>query len=414
MKMLRHSLLQPRLMNISHYFFQEVYNIGKTHLSSPQCVSLLNKTKFLQVPSLHTSAKVHCKKHEMEVSQKDLASREHYFREIKSKDKETFLKVMKTFDTPDKLRRGHVEFIYAALKCMEVYGVNFDLESYKKLMDVFPKGKMLPRNLIQAEFFHYPRQQDCAIVLLDQMEYYGVCPDREMVEIVKNVFGKSSHVYKKLVRMMYWMPKLKNINPYLMPDPMPADPRELARLALKKMSVDIRTKITEYEAKEIEESNDKTWIMSAQSPVQQKLIQQHPVEKALFIEGPSLVWLKRLSMSYFVLRADPKFYPDLEVDDDDVTNLSLFMFGEPKPKELVLAPSSVHEQEDGIIMAMCCTGTSSKDSLLSWIRFLQKSNPKLDNIPVLFKIKSSPTTLVSVNAEKIGEEAKPVEEDARS
>lgn len=43
------------------------------------------------------------------------------------------------------------------------------------------------------------------------------------------------------------MPKLKNINPYLLPDPLPDDNRELARLALKKMSVDTRTKIVEYD-----------------------------------------------------------------------------------------------------------------------------------------------------------------------
>lgn len=77
------------------------------------------------------------------------------------------------------------------------------------------------------------------------------------------------------------------------------------------------------------------------------------------------------------------------------------MFGEKKPKEMVLRPQSVHEQEDGIIMGICCTGTSSKDSLLSWIRFLRKTNPKLDNIQVLFKLKTSPTDLVAVNINKI-------------
>ena len=32
---------------------------------------------------------------------------------------------------------------------------------------------------------------------------------------------------------------------------------------------------------------------------------------------------------------------------------------------------SIHEQEDGIIMAMCITGTSNKDSLVCWIKLLQ-------------------------------------------
>lgn len=50
---------------------------------------------------------------------------------------------------------------------------------------------------------------------------------------------------------------------------------------------------------------------------------------------------------------------------------------------------SVHEQEDGIIFALCATGTSSKDSLLSWIRHLEKDgNPALGSIPVVFTLKS--------------------------
>lgn len=70
-----------------------------------------------------------------------------------------------------------------------------------------------------------------------------------MKEIILNVFGQSSSVFKKYSRMMYWMPKFKNANPYLLPDPLPSDIKELARLALKKMSVDTRTKIVEYDAR---------------------------------------------------------------------------------------------------------------------------------------------------------------------
>lgn len=50
---------------------------------------------------------------------------------------------------------------------------------------------------------------------------------------------------------------------------------------------------------------------------------------------------------------------------------------------------SVHEQEDGVIFSLCATGTSSKDSLLSWIRHLEKDgNPTLENIPVVFTLKT--------------------------
>lgn len=49
-----------------------------------------------------------------------------------------------------------------------------------------------------------------------------------------------------------------------------------------------------------------------------------------------------------------------------------------------MQPCSVHEQEDGTILGLCVTGTSGCDSLLSWIRLLEKTNPCLASIPVLF------------------------------
>lgn len=50
--------------------------------------------------------------------------------------------------------------------------------------------------------------------------------------------------------------------------------------------------------------------------------------------------------------------------------------------------SLVHQQEDGTVMAVCATGSSSRDSLLSWVRLLQLANPRLSEIPVLFTLKS--------------------------
>lgn len=73
------------------------------------------------------------------------------------------------------------------------------------------------------------------------------------------------------------------------------------------------------------------------------------------------------------------------------------MFGEPKPKHLTVAPNTIHEQEDGTIFAACATGTSSKDSVLSWVRLLQLSNPILENVPVLFKLKSITAAVTTLN-----------------
>lgn len=56
-----------------------------------------------------------------------------------------------------------------------VYSKNLTLnpETYKKILDILPKGKMIPTNVFQAEFMHYPKQQQCAIDLLEKMEDNG-------------------------------------------------------------------------------------------------------------------------------------------------------------------------------------------------------------------------------------------------
>lgn len=91
----------------------------------------------------------------------------------KEKNKDTYVKVIKMFEEQDTRRRGHVEFIYAALARMREFGVQKDLEVYKALIEVLPKGKFIPTNIFQAEFMHYPKQQQCAVDLLEQMEDNG-------------------------------------------------------------------------------------------------------------------------------------------------------------------------------------------------------------------------------------------------
>ncbi len=63
------------------------------------------------------------------------------------------------------------------------------------------------------------------------------------------------------------------------------------------------------------------------------------------------------------------------------------LFESEQPRAVVVKPS-LHEQEDGTILAMCITGTGTKDSLVSWINFLQDANPALKEIPIVFTLKS--------------------------
>eukprot|EP00061_Rhincodon_typus_P001377 g14627.t1 len=89
-----------------------------------------------------------------------------------ARDRETYERVLRAFCGRDVRRRGHVEFIYAALRKMEEFGVERELCVYNRVLDVFPKGVFIPRNSIQRMFNHFPRQQECAVQVLEQMENY--------------------------------------------------------------------------------------------------------------------------------------------------------------------------------------------------------------------------------------------------
>ncbi|XP_077491335.1 evolutionarily conserved signaling intermediate in Toll pathway, mitochondrial [Amblyomma americanum] len=326
-----------------------------------------------------------------------VALRESLFKSEEQRNREGFIEVIERFKMGNENRKGHVEFINVATRFVTEFGVEKDLEVYKMLFDLFPKGKYTPRSLVQAEFFHFPYHQDCGVRLLDTMESHGVIPDRELRQMVLDTFGFYSEVFKKFARMMYWMPKFKHMSPFPLPKPVPRDAFELAQLAVKRMCVDIQTTVSVHQTKEeVPDAVDDTWIVSGQSPQQQELIREHPPNKPIRIEGPFSIYLRSSSISYFVLRAEPVPIRVIEVDSDDVSNIPITVFGE-KPYSDVAKPSTIHEQTDGIILAIGATGTSTRDSLLSWLRILQVQNPKLKEIPVVFMLRAPSKSLVTAN-----------------
>jgi signaling intermediate in Toll pathway protein len=76
----------------------------------------------------------------------------------------------------------------------------------------------------------------------------GVVPDDDMGHQLIRIFGKKAHVFRKYQRMMYWMPKFKFASPYHVPYDLPTDGIELAKMALKRMAVDLENKVTVYMA----------------------------------------------------------------------------------------------------------------------------------------------------------------------
>lgn len=96
-----------------------------------------------------------------------------YFNSDK-RNKETYEVMLEIYKKKNVNRKGVVEFIYAALKHMDDYKVSYDIQTYKKLIELMPEGKYVPENFYSEAFYHYPKQQDCIGRLLDQMELKGL------------------------------------------------------------------------------------------------------------------------------------------------------------------------------------------------------------------------------------------------
>ncbi|XP_069832502.1 evolutionarily conserved signaling intermediate in Toll pathway, mitochondrial [Dendropsophus ebraccatus] len=309
------------------------------------------------------------------------------------RDKASFVQVLDLFCGRDVRRRGHIELIEAALRWMPQFGVEKDLEVYNKLLDVFPKEVFIPRNFIQTMFLHYPRQQECAIRVLDQMEYYGVTPNKHTLFLLAQTFGKYSHPVKKYQRMLYWFPRFKHANPYPVPVHLEADPVALSKVCLARIAADRDAQVTVYQLPSSEVCEDGTvqehpHLVGIQSPDQIELLADHDPKYPVIVEGPFPLWLKNICVQYYVLRAEPAtkkkdvldpersfYYPiqlDLDLERDLGDDLSF----------------DVDDVEEGPVYAMCMAGSGDERMLGKWIQCLQETNPLLSQLPVLFRLTS--------------------------
>ncbi|XP_017878504.1 evolutionarily conserved signaling intermediate in Toll pathway, mitochondrial [Ceratina calcarata] len=351
-------------------------------------VGLLNRSPLIKdrpsvqlifVNDIHNSHRILYNKHE---NNSEIVP---FYFNVNKKEKETFLEIIRIYMREDKSRKGQLHFITMALKYMDEFGVNKDLETYKAIFDIFPKGKYIPENRFQILSFHYPKHQNTAIAILNKMEDNFVLPDYEMQQMILNTFGDKNLVIKKCWTMFYWLPKFAELNPWPVPHPTPTDPKVLAQIAMEKVSgADPQTKLTMYRTTDVPDAIDDTWIMSTMSQTQQELLAAQPTDKSLIVEGPFTVWVDKYCIDYFVLKGEPIKREVIYGEYDDISDLKIPFWERHNFK----IPVNVHEQEDGVYYAMCATGTSSKDSLLSWIRCLQKTNPILEKIPVTFKLTS--------------------------
>ncbi|CAL1590718.1 unnamed protein product [Knipowitschia caucasica] len=332
----------------------------------------------------------------------------------KTKTKATFNRVVDVFTKQDVRRRGHVEFIYAALKKMPEFGVERDITVYNKLLDVFPKEVFIPRNFIQTMFNHYPRQQECGVQLLEQMENYGVMPNVETKVLLLQIFGEKGHAVRKYQRIMYWFPKFKHANPYPVPHQLPEDPVDLAKFSLKRIAADLDAKITVYQmpCTDVSESGQEITfphIVGVQSPSQMELLAKHNPKRPLFVEGPFPLWLRKTCVFYYILRADPT-PPEEKVEEpydpercfDYPLQLDLD-FGRDLGDE---EDFDVEDLDEGPVFAMCMTNQGDQATLNQWLSGLQETNPILGQIPTLFRLDSGSRELQASPDSRPGPEPK--------
>lgn len=146
-----------------------------------------------------------------------------------------------------------------------------------------------------------------------------------MEDMLVNIFGRRAYPLRKFWRMMYWMPKFKNLSPFPLPNALPNDSLELAKLAIERiMGVDLHSEVTVYQSNLIEDSVDDTWIVNGQSPVQRELLERHDRKKPIYVEGAFKIWLKNVAVNYFVLKTDPQPI-EIEEPDDDGNYILLFI-----------------------------------------------------------------------------------------
>ena len=150
--------------------------------------------------------------------------------------RERFAVALLNYMEQEKFRRGHVKFITFALQQMDEFGLEKDLLTYNRLIDIFPRNRFKPMNMFDA-FWPKPLPQiEIALEILQKMEDNGVRPDYTTYDLLKEIFGRVSFPVQKCVRIAYWFDKFENVDPYWIEGELPGDPFEVSKLALLRIA----------------------------------------------------------------------------------------------------------------------------------------------------------------------------------
>ncbi|XP_042750043.1 evolutionarily conserved signaling intermediate in Toll pathway, mitochondrial-like, partial [Lagopus leucura] len=130
---------------------------------------------------------------------------------------------------------------------MPALGVAGQLDAYNRLLRVLPRGPWVPRGPLHRLFAPFPRQQECGLQVLEQMERYGVVPDAETRFLLLAIFGPRSRPVRKCQRMLYWLPRMLHANPYPLPAQLPPPGLAAACLGLRRIANDPDARLSVYQ-----------------------------------------------------------------------------------------------------------------------------------------------------------------------
>lgn len=83
-------------------------------------------------------------------------------------------------------KKGHVEFIESSLKYLREFGVHEDLDTYKRLLNIMPKGPFVAKTKIQAGMMYFPKQQFAVLELLGKMQHHGTISQTSLKKVQKS------------------------------------------------------------------------------------------------------------------------------------------------------------------------------------------------------------------------------------
>lgn len=303
-------------------------------------------------------------------------------------------------------RMSYVEFIDEALEKAVELGIHKEAETYKEVLRVFPPGRFWPKDtILEGGFFHAP-QQLAAMRVFVQMNRNGVKTDGEFEQLVIDAFSRKSDLWVQLAMLNYWTMKNRNLNPYPLPEKLPDEPHQLAKLGIARMMTDEQSLVTVTNTSNVPECVDKTWLVFAQSPTQKAILDRLDEKSTLYIEEGGLSYVGDAYLSYYML----KFYVDEETQaekhldlrpkpDFNYNTLKMGFFGKPIKHKLNLIDDK-HYTDGYYVLSIAATGTSSQDSLLSWLKILQQRNPNLSKLNVVFKMSKRSPELIEYDEQQ--------------